>query len=227
MIVSNKSLRTILGLAAVAGGLSACHFSNGENGPAGAAPVVVPGSSGKATYKGGYAGTNTHLLTGSPRGTHPKLDGGAGFPVPNYPPTTLAGWVQGLPRNPSLLSFRQSPYGPILTTSSGKTLYVRLGDAYRISQCVGRCADAFPPFLTNGAPQATGGILPAYIGVLQAATRGEQVSYAQHPLYTYSGDTGPNQYHAEGAGGIWYVISPTGLVQEKPLSASSPTTTVG
>ena len=183
---------------------------------------MAPGSStGKAAYGGGFKGNNVNVLGAAPKGTHPTVDGGAGFTVPNYPTTTLPGWVQGLPSKPSLLSFRKSPYGDILTTSSGKTIYIRLGDAYRISKCAAKCAAAFPPFLTNGAPQATGGILPAYIGVLQAATRGEQVSYAEHPLYTYSGDTGPGQYNAEGAGGIWYVIGTNGLIRKTKVSSTS------
>lgn len=189
--------------------------------------VVPSGTNGKATYKGGYQGTNTKLLQGAPANTNPSLDDGAGFKVPSYPSTTLPGWIQGHPPGPAVLSFRPSPYGDILTTSTGKTLYIRLGDAYRQSFCHSICANAFPPFLTNGAPQATGGILAAYIGVLEADISGqrEQVAYGQHPLYTYSGDTGPNQYNAEGKGGIWFVINVDGQIVKQPLAASTTSTT--
>jgi predicted lipoprotein with Yx(FWY)xxD motif len=226
--VKSNTVKAFIGMAAAAATLSACHYSNGEYGPAGAAPVVVPGSSnGKATYKGGYSGTNTHLLQGAPQGANPSLDDGAGFVVPNYPSTTLPGWIQGHPPGPTVLSYRNSPYGKILTTSSGKTLYVRLGDQYRQSFCYSICARAFPPFLTNGAPQASGGVLAAYVGVLEADLSGqrEQVAYGQHPLYTYSGDTGPGQYNAEGKGGIWYVINVQGIVVKAPLGTVSTSTT--
>ncbi|MGC8466113.1 MAG: COG4315 family predicted lipoprotein [Acidimicrobiales bacterium] len=222
----SSTAKLIIGVALGATTLSACHFSNGENGPAGAAPVVVPNSNGQATYGGGYKGTNASLLQAAPKGTHPTIDGGAGFKVPDYPTTTLPGWIQGHPPGPVTISYRNSPYGPILTTLSGKTIYVRLGDAYRISKCTGKCLAAFPPVLTNGAPQATGGLLPAYIGVLQTSQGGhEQIAYGQYPLYTYSGDTGPGQYHAEGKGGIWFVIGTDGVVRKAPLSATSPSTT--
>lgn len=225
-----KLTRSLVLIAAASVVLGACHFSNGSNGPvtgennqAGAAPVVVPGSnSGKAKYGGTYhGGANVNLLQPAPAGTHPSIDGGAGFSVPNYPPTTLPGWIQGLPSKPALISWRHSPYGDILTTNAGKTIYVRLGDQYRLSGCSGICARAFPPVLTNGAPQATAGILPAYLGVLTATGHGEQVAYGQHPLYTYSGDTGPGQYNAVGKGGIWFPIGVDGVV----IQPSSTTTT--
>lgn len=217
----------ITGLTVAALGLSSCHFSNGEYGPASpGAPKSGGSSTGEISYGNGYGGTNTKLLGSSSNlASHPNIYDGAGFKIPNYPPTTLAGWIQGLPLNPSTLSWRSTSLGPILTTNSGQTLYIRLGDAFRHSGCFGTCARAFPPFLTNGAPMATGGLLAANIGVLAAATKGEQVAYGGHPLYTYSGDTSPGDINAQGAGNIWYVISTSGLpVLKAPVSSASSTT---
>lgn len=225
--MKTRAISKLVPLIVVAIVAAACTgTSPGEHGAASAAPVVVPGnSSGKATYGGGYAGTNAKLLQGAPSNAHPTLDGGAGFNVQSYPATTLPGWKYGLPTKPALLSYRSSAYGPILTTSAGKTIYVRLGDSFRQSACTGICARAFPPVITAGAPQALGGVLVAYIGILLYNSKDEQVSYASHPLYTYSGDTAPGDIKAEGLGSIWYVIGTNGIVHETPIAASSTTST--
>jgi predicted lipoprotein with Yx(FWY)xxD motif len=46
-----------------------------------------------------------------------------------------------------------------------------------------------------------------------SSTGGKQVTYAGHPLYTYSGDSGPGQTSYVGAksfGGTWYAINASG-----------------
>ena len=187
-------------------GLSACHFSNSEYGPASAGAAPIANSNG--------APTTLAKVSGPPAvpGSHPTTYDGAGFPIPDYPTTTLPGWQYGLPQSPATLSQRVTKYGDILTTAGGRTLYIRIGDQFRKSECYSICTAAFPPFLTNGAPMAKGGILAADIGVLVSnVNKGEQLSYGGHPLYTYSGDTKPGDINAEGKGKIWYVISVNAL----------------
>jgi predicted lipoprotein with Yx(FWY)xxD motif len=48
---------------------------------------------------------------------------------------------------------------------------------------------------------------------LLSTTSGHQVTYAGHPLYTYSGDSGPGDTSYVGAksfGGTWYAINASG-----------------
>lgn len=219
----------VLLLAAAPAVLAGCHFSNGDYGPAQAGGSLSPTSSSSAP---GPVGANTtaptaKLLGGSAAPRTANLYDGAGFPIPKYPPVPCprATCLNGSPLGPVTISWRTSPYGPILTTTSGQTLYLRLGDGFRESGCHGICLRAFPPLLTNGAPQAGPGLLAADVGDLTAANGKEQASYGGHPLYTYRGDHGPGQYNAEGKGGIWYVVSITGLPVRAPIAgqkSSSP-----
>jgi len=206
--------------------LTGCHFSNGDYGPAQAGGGLSPTSS---------TGTNTGPIGANTTAPYAKLIGGsaapktassydgAGFPIPNYPPVPCpaSSCRNGSPLGPVTISWRNSPYGPILTTANGYTLYLRLGDGFRESGCHGACLRAFPPLLTNGAPQAAPGLLAADVGDLTASNGKEQASYGGHPLYTYRGDTKPGQYNAEGKGGIWYVVSITGFPVKAPLSSGA------
>ena len=201
---------TVLSLSAV---LSACHFSDGEYGPASGGAGLPPAST---VNTNGPVGANTtapttKLLGGSAAPKTATEYGGAGFPIPNYPPVNYRGYKNGVPTGPAYVGWRNSAYGRILATGSGYTLYMRLGDAFRHSGCFKECLRAFPPELTNGAPQASSGLLAADFGVLTANNSWEQVSYGGHPLYRYRGDTAPGQTNAEGKGGIWYVVGINGL----------------
>ncbi|MHB8190368.1 MAG: COG4315 family predicted lipoprotein [Ferrimicrobium sp.] len=205
--------------------LSACHFSNSSYGPA-SSGAPITNVNGPVGANANVGSTKSKLLgtTGAPKTA--SSYGGAGFPIPNYPPVHYKGYNSaGDPLYPVNISWRNSAYGPILTTKSGYTLYIRLGDEFRKSGCTGICLRAFPPELTNGAPQASSGILAADIGVLTANNSWEQASYGGHPLYRYRGDTAPGQINAEGKGSIWYVIGITGLpLLHKLVKSSGPST---
>jgi len=58
----------------------------------------------------------------------------------------------------------------------------------------------------SGAPTSATS-LPGKLTVV-ADANGNQVEYNGHPLYTYSGDTGPGQTTGEGVGGVWHVVTP-------------------
>ena len=171
----------------------------------------------------GAGGTNAPSLGGGSK-INTSANDGAGFQTQNFTATTVPNSINGLPIGPTTIQIEQTVDGPVLASPQGRTLYLRLGDSPTHAGCVSACSLAFPPELTNGAPQADGGILAAYLGVLTASTKGEQIAYAGHPLYTYSGDTGPSQLGAEGAGGIWFAETPTGSPLRVPTSS---TTTVG
>jgi predicted lipoprotein with Yx(FWY)xxD motif len=107
----------------------------------------------------------------------------------------------------------------VLTNSAGRTLYYNTQDSASKVTCTGGCASIWPA-LTSGAgsvsaPSSVGGNFTFYSG-----PNGRQVEYNGHPLYTYSGDTGPHQSKGEGVGGIWYVATP-GLTAASGSSSSS------
>jgi len=97
----------------------------------------------------------------------------------------------------------------ILTNAQGMTLYYRTTDMPPTTVCSGGCASAWPPLLVSGSsPPKSATSLPGKLSV-QTDANGNQVEYNGHPLYTYSGDTGPGQTTGEGVGGVWHVVTPS------------------
>jgi predicted lipoprotein with Yx(FWY)xxD motif len=106
---------------------------------------------------------------------------------------------------------RHTNLGSILVSSSGRTLYEFTRDHASKSSCatISGCSEIWPSLKTSGRPTAGSGIKAS----LLSTTSGHQVTYAGHPLYTYSGDSGPGETSYVGAkqfGGTWYAISASG-----------------
>lgn len=114
-----------------------------------------------------------------------------------------------------------SPYGTILVNAGGMTLYAFSSDTATVSHCTGSCAQLWPALTTKGKPQAQGQADSSLLSTLSRSGNVTQVSYSGHPLYTYSGDQQPGQYHGQGFAGLWHVVSASGRV----VTSSSPTTT--
>ncbi len=91
-----------------------------------------------------------------------------------------------------------------LTNSQGWTLYYRTADTAS-SVCSGACASAWPPLLSSSVPSSTNS-LPGKLS-LQKNANGSQIEYNSHPLYTYSGDSGPRQMNGECVGSVWFVVT--------------------
>ena len=79
--------------------------------------------------------------------------------------------------------------GTVLTTASGFTIYWFAIDTPTKSNCSGGCASAWPPVVSRSVPSPVSA-LPGTLSLLTDAN-GSQVTYNEHPLYTYSGDTAP------------------------------------
>jgi predicted lipoprotein with Yx(FWY)xxD motif len=106
-----------------------------------------------------------------------------------------------------------SGLGSILVDSRGRTLYLWLADTGTKSTCSGACAAAWPPLLTTGAPTAGSGAKASLLGTTKRSDGAEQVTYNQHPLYLFAGDTASGQTSGQGSTGFgapWYVLSPGG-----------------
>jgi predicted lipoprotein with Yx(FWY)xxD motif len=106
----------------------------------------------------------------------------------------------------------KSQFGTILYDASGQPIY--LFDAERTSRpkCYGKCADAWPPVLTKGKPQAEGSVRSELLGTTRRSNGSTQVSYAGHPLYFYAHE-GKYQVRCHNVtefGGTWLVVQPNG-----------------
>jgi predicted lipoprotein with Yx(FWY)xxD motif len=105
--------------------------------------------------------------------------------------------------------------GKLLTSGSGRTLYMFTKDGRNKNRCgaISGCEGTWPPLTTNGKAAAGSGVKASLIGTITISGGRHQVTYAGHPLYTYSGDFGPRQTDYIGQaqfGGTWYGVSATG-----------------
>lgn len=110
---------------------------------------------------------------------------------------------------------------PFVADASGRALYYLEGDTDG-SKCTGPCLDAWPPFLAP-ATQPTGDAnLQQAISVITRPDGSRQVTYNQHPLYRYAGDTGAARLNGNGVrdkAGQWHAIGPDGEPLPPPPGA--------
>ncbi|MGA7704234.1 MAG: hypothetical protein WB998_04995 [Solirubrobacteraceae bacterium] len=109
------------------------------------------------------------------------------------------------------VQLRHTSLGSILVSSSGRTLYEFTRDRSNKNSCavISGCSAVWPSLKASGRPTAGSGVKAS----LLSTTGGHQVNYAGHPLYTYSGDSGPAKTSYVGAktfGGTWYAINASG-----------------
>lgn len=107
---------------------------------------------------------------------------------------------------------KSKKYGEILTSNSGRTLYLLTADTAKTLACKGVCTALWPPLLTKGRPRAGEGVTAKKLGTVKRGSS-LQVVYYGHPLYFYAGDGGTGQVNGEGIvsfGGTWYVLGPKG-----------------
>jgi predicted lipoprotein with Yx(FWY)xxD motif len=96
----------------------------------------------------------------------------------------------------------------VLTDAQGKTLYYFTPDTSQQTACTGSCAQTWPPLLVSGTTKISAAThLPGELETYKNAN-GYQVIYNDHPLYTFSGDSGPGQANGEGIAGKWFVATP-------------------
>jgi predicted lipoprotein with Yx(FWY)xxD motif len=103
--------------------------------------------------------------------------------------------------------------GRVLVSAEGFTLYDFHKDKGSTSSCYGPCANAWPPLMTDGAPQPSNGASASKLGTTRRNDGTVQVTYAGHPLYTYSLDTKPGDAKGndvDAFGAEWYALTPQG-----------------
>jgi predicted lipoprotein with Yx(FWY)xxD motif len=89
-----------------------------------------------------------------------------------------------------------SQYGKVLTDTEGRTLYLFGKETTDRSECFGACAEAWPPFYTDGEPQAAKGVKQDLLGTTEHDGK-QLVTYNGHPLYYYAHE-GPNEVLCQG-----------------------------
>ena len=114
------------------------------------------------------------------------------------------------------IAVRSSPYGKILVSGKGYTLYLWSKDKPNQSKCSGPCLAVWPFVLVSGHPTAGPGVNAKLLGTITVKVNGKtehEVTYNKHPLYTYISDVKPGIISGEGNksfGAPWWVVSPQG-----------------
>ncbi len=107
-----------------------------------------------------------------------------------------------------------SKLGSILVESQGRTLYLFQKDKGGKPSCYEGCAKIWPPATVSGAPKAGTGASASKLGTVKRSDGSTQITYAGHPLYTYTLDTAAGQVHGNGVnsfGGVWNAVQPSGM----------------
>lgn len=124
------------------------------------------------------------------------------------------------------VQLRSTALGKILVNSHGRTLYMYTVDKNGTSACYTGCVGFWPPLLTKTRKPAVGaGVHSALIGVTKRKNGTLQVTYRQHPLYTFAPDKKAGAVGGQGYQKRWYVLNASGAVIKKAAGGSPPPTT--
>ena len=112
----------------------------------------------------------------------------------------------------TVITTDESEFGTMLFNEKKQAIYIwELEDSSK-AECYGDCAEAWPPVLTDGNPQATGEVNSDLLGTTKRSDGSAQVTYNGHPLYYYAHEgVGEVKCHNVSThGGLWWVIRPNG-----------------
>ena len=110
------------------------------------------------------------------------------------------------------ITLGDSDFGRMLFNSKRQAIYIFENDPKGKTVCYGECAEAWPPVLTAGRPQARDGVRQALLGTVRRRDGKRQVTYAGKPLYFYAHE-GPGEVRCHNVdlnGGLWWVVGPDG-----------------
>jgi predicted lipoprotein with Yx(FWY)xxD motif len=145
--------------------------------------AAVLGAAALAACGGGAAGGSSAASYG-------------GVPPPSPPQNANLPLTQTVAGAPAFVS-----------ASNHRTLYFLDVDTPTGGKCTGGCLTIWFANAPNAAARSAG----SFTIVTRSDGTGMQWDYKNHPLYTYTGDTGADQANGEGipfAGGHWHVARP-------------------
>ena len=102
---------------------------------------------------------------------------------------------------PTVTLVPNASYGTVLTDPDGWTLYAWDGDGEGVSNCAAACAVAWPPYLIGNDLVAPDD-LPGSLGFVDRGDGTWQVTFANRPLYYFSGDVQPGDSTGDGSMGF-------------------------
>jgi predicted lipoprotein with Yx(FWY)xxD motif len=105
-----------------------------------------------------------------------------------------------------------SQYGAVLFDGDDRAIYYFDKEKGSTSECYGACAEAWPPVLTEGAPQPGQGAQAGLLGTTERDDGTTQVTYDGHPLYYYVDDPKGEVlcHNVNEFGGLWLAVQGNG-----------------
>jgi predicted lipoprotein with Yx(FWY)xxD motif len=150
----------------------------------------------------------------------------AGASAPSSAPASGGASASGA----TVIKTASSSAGTVLTDGSGRAVYLWVKDAGGMSACTGACAGAWPPVTTTGTATASGSAKASDLGTITRSDGSKQVTYDGHPLYYFSGDSGPGTATGQGSDGFgakWWLVAPTGSDVTASVSALTASSSTG
>jgi predicted lipoprotein with Yx(FWY)xxD motif len=114
--------------------------------------------------------------------------------------------------------------GAVVTDQHGWVLYRFDRDAVNPSKsnCEGKCAEIWPPALTDGNPTLRG-IAPDKVGTVMRSDGTRQLTIGNWPVYRYVGDLKPGQWKGQNVNGTWFVVTKDGKKNLTCVPKGTPT----
>jgi predicted lipoprotein with Yx(FWY)xxD motif len=128
------------------------------------------------------------------------------------------------PSSGTVVRVAKSGLGRMLVDGRGRTLYLFEADRNGKSMCSGSCVSFWPPLVAKGKPKAGSGVSARLLGTIKRSDGRMQVTYAGHPLYTFSLDTRAGSTKGEGLndfGAHWFAVGASGRKLVKRAAAPS------
>ncbi|WBB70217.1 hypothetical protein [Micromonospora sp. WMMD812] len=122
-----------------------------------------------------------------------------------------------------LIGKKVARMGQVVTDQDGWILYRFDKDTAdpSSSNCVDKCAEVWPPALTDGDPQLSG-VSDDKVGTVTRQDGTRQLTVGGWPVYRYIGDTKPGQWKGQAVGGTWFVVQPDGKKNLSCLPKGTP-----
>lgn len=172
----------------------------------------------------GYDGANSSaaepvaVAAAEPTATaEPEASASAEAPVADAPPSA------DVELTDRLIGKKVARMGSVVTDQDGWILYRFDKDTNdpAASNCVDKCAEVWPPALTDGNPQLNG-VSDDKVGTVTRQDGTRQITLDGWPLYRYIGDKQPGQWKGQGVGGTWFVVAPDGKKNLTCLPTGTP-----
>jgi predicted lipoprotein with Yx(FWY)xxD motif len=133
-------------------------------------------------------------------------------PAAAAPTTTATQTAQQAAATGTTIKTSNSQYGQVLFGGDDRAIYYFDKEKGSTSECYGACAEAWPPVLTEGAPQPGQGAQAGLLGTTERDDGTTQVTYDGHPLYYYVDDPKGEVlcHNVNEFGGLWLAVQGNG-----------------